>query len=79
MFAKRWPALSAAKSLYSTSARLVCEVRCEDTSYSQEIYTTEFSEAEDARKLFDEDSMEGVDGKSIESVQPKKRRTRINY
>jgi len=54
-------------------------VRREDTFYSQDIYTTEFSEAEEARKLFDEDSMEGVDGESINGIQPKKRRTRINY
>ena len=39
----------------------------------------ECSKAKNAGKLFDEYSMEGVDGESIEGMQPKKRRTRINY
>jgi len=57
----------------------MCAVRREDISYSQDICTTEFSEAKEARKSFDDYSMEGFDRKSIEGMQPKKRRTRINY
>jgi len=57
----------------------VSAVKLEDTPYSQDIYTIEFSETKEARKLFDEYSMEGFDRKSIKGMQPKKRRTRINY
>jgi len=58
---------------------LVCEVSREDKSYSHDIYTTEDFEAKEFTRLFDENSLEGDDRKSIEGVQPKKRRTRINY
>jgi len=51
-----------------------------DTVYlTRKICTTEFFKAKNAGKLFDEYSLEGFNGESIKGMQPKKRRTRINY
>jgi len=78
-FVKRWPALSVAESLRCAIFN-ECSFWCgEAQKYIRLVIYVRCSMAKEAKILFDEYSTEGFHGESIESMQPKKRRTRINY